>query len=330
MTPPATPPTLTIAVINHHLRGYPADCLESLGAGDPPEGTEFLLIDGCAAAESDAVSERFPHVRVLRMACGDRAAAKNLAVAEAHGEVILLATADTIAPPGAVGLLREFVASLGRPALVSAQLLNENGFRRRTSYLFPCLVREINPFSWVWRRYHLAWHMRGRPPATGPVASVAALHATFLMAQRDLFRELGEFTAGYRFAHEDIDFCRRASERGIDRLVLLNAHAYKTSPQLYGELALSVRVAMEKSLYRLVRATRGPVYSVAFLGVRRAKSLCKWILAAVLNRIIFRCSVLLANEEAVHGAILLMPWREPKLDPIAADVESHVRWERFV
>lgn len=324
-----SPPSLSIAVINFNLRGYPEDCLESLGAAAPQTDTEFLLIHDAAAGEGDRIAQRFPGVRVLRADRGDRATAKNLALAEARGGLVLLVTADTIARPDAVKVLRRFVEGQSSPALVSAQLLCENGMRRRSVYIFPSILREINPFAWLFRRYHRAWH-KGRPPAAGTAAHAAALHATFLMARREVFQQIGPFTEGYRFAHEDVEYSWRASRRGIARLVLMGAHVFKISPQLYGELSVNVRTVMEHSLYRLAGATRGTAYGTAFRSVRMAKSLSKWILASALNRITCGCSVLLANEAAVHAAILGMNLRKPTPASLEPDAESHVRWEYAV
>ena len=317
---------LTVAVINHHLRGYPSDCLAALGAGEPTGDTEFILIQGTAARPAEDVEARFPNVRVIRLDAGDRAAAKDLALREAAGDMVLLITADTLPGPNALRATRTHLESRTDDVLLSAQLLQENGMRRRTAYAFPSIVREINPFTWVLRRYHRSWH-KGRPPHSGTVADAPALHATCLAARRRVFAKIGNFTQGYRFAHEDIEYCARAEKLGIPRQVLLGAHVHKIPPQRYGELPVPVRAAMERSTYRLVRAMHSGAYAVAFCLVRRAKSLCKWAVAAVLNRIIFRCSVLLDIEEHVHRTILLMPWRPEGSRAIPPDVESHVRWE---
>ncbi len=319
-------PALTIAVINHHVWGMPLDCLASLGADRASGDTEFLLVNGSSAKSCEEAVERFPSVQIISAPDGgDRADAKNAALARARGELVLLATADTVAVPGALDRLREFVAAHPPDRLVSAQLLLENGMRRRTRYAFPSLLHEVNLFTWVMRRYHRVWH-KGRPPIEGAVRNAAGLHATFLMARREAFGRVGRFSPGYRFAHEDLEFCRRAAKAGLRRQVFLGAHVFKMPPQLYGELPVPVRVAMERSLYRLVSETHCAAYGAMFRALRQAKSLCKFALSLLLNRATFRCSMLLNSEEAVHRAILCMAWRRPDAG-LPEDVESHVRWE---
>ena len=316
----------TIVVIHHQLQGYPEDCLASLGAvGAMPE-TEFLLVTGSHLEPSSDLLTRFPNVRILYLERGDRAAAKNLALAEARGEFVLLATADTIARDGAIEQLREFTRARSKPAIVSAHLLSENGMRRRTRYAFPSLMREANPFAWIWRWRNRLWR-KGRPPRPGGVMPAPALHASFIMARREVFEQVGRFTSGYRFAHEDIEWCWRARGKGIPRYVLPNAHAFRMPPQLYGELPPAVRVAMYQSLSRLVAATHSASYAVAYRCLTKAKSLCKWMIAGLLNWTICGNSILLANEAEAHSKIWRLAKDATSYTGLSTDIESHVRWE---
>jgi hypothetical protein len=258
-----------------------------------------------------------------------RAAAKNLAVAEARGEFLLLATADTVARPGAVGLLQDFLVRRGAPAVASAQLLSENGTRRRTSFPMPSIAREINPFGWLCRPRRSSGRSSA-PPAGGPAVRAAALHATFLMARRETFRSVGEFAEGYRFAFEDVEWCWRARKKGVELCVCPEAQAFKLPPQLRGELPPEIRADVESSRLRCVRAARGAAYARAFRAVRRSKSLAAWLAAASLNRLLCRSSDLLAHRAAVHREIWRLPADAAPSPDRAPDIESRVAWEMIV
>jgi GT2 family glycosyltransferase len=258
-----------------------------------------------------------------------RAAAKNLAVAEARGEILLLATADTVARPGAVALLQDFIFQRRAPAVASAQLLSENGTRRRTSFPIPSIAREINPFGWLCRPRRSSRRSSG-PPAGGPCVQAAALHATFLMARRETFRSVGDFAEGYRFAFEDVEWCWRARKKGIGLYVCPDARVFKLPPQLRGELPPEIRAGIESSRLRCVRAARGPAYARTFRAVRRSKSLAAWLAAASLNRLLCRSSDLLANRAAVHHALWRLPPDAAPSPDCAPDIESHVAWEMMV
>jgi hypothetical protein len=315
-------PDLTIAIIHHGLRGYPQECIESLAP--LPAGTELLLVQTESAAPVRA------QARVISVRRdSSRAAAKNLAVAEARGEYLLLAAAETVASPGTVERLRKLLGEAGAPAVASARLLQENGMPRRTGFALPSIARELNFFDWLWRQRRFAVRSR-KPPVTGPVRRVQALHATFLMARRETFRSVGEFAEGYRFAFEDLEWSWRAGKKGVALCFCPDAPAYKLAPQLKGELSPEISVALEASQARCVRATRGAAYARAFRAARAAKSLALWLGAAGLNGLFCGASELLANQAAVHRAVWKMrPDAAPGAE-LPADVESCVRWETFV
>ncbi len=315
-------PDLTIAILHHGLSGYPEDCIESLGP--LPAGTELLVVQTDSAAPVRA------EARVISVRReSSRAAAKNLAVAEARGEHLLLATADAVAKPGTVERLRKFLGEAGGPVVVSAHLLQENGMPRRTEFALPSIAREWNFADWLWRQRRFALRSR-KPPVAGPVQRAEALHATFLMARRETFRSVGGFAEGYRFAFEDLEWSWRARRKGIALCFCPEAPAYKLAPQLKGELSPEICVALEVSLLRCVRATRGRAYARAFRATRASKSLALWLGAAGLNRLLGGASELLAHQAAVHRAVWKLRADATPGAELPADVESRVRWETLV
>ena len=315
-------PDLTIAIIHHGLRGYPEECIESLGP--LPSGTELLLVQTDPAAPARAGA------RVISVGReSSRAAAKNLAMAEARGEYLLLATADTMAKPGTVERLRRFLSEAGGSVVASAQLLQENGMPRRTAFALPSVARELNLAGWLRRQWRFAARSR-KPPVAGPVRRADALHATFLMARRETFRTVGEFAEGYRFAYEDLEWSWRARKKGVALYVCPIAPAWKLAPQLKGALSPEVCLALEASQLRCVRATRGPAYARAFRATRVAKSFALWLGAAGLDRLFCGAEEVLARHAAVHRAIWKMRADAPPGADLPADLESRVRWETFV
>ena len=315
-------PDLTIAIIHHGIRGYPQECIESLAP--LPAGTELLLVQADSAAPIRAQARVIPVARDA-----SRAAAKNLAVAEARGEYLLLAASDTLAGPGTVERLRKFVGEAGAPVVASAQLLQENGMPRRTGFALPAIARELDFFGWLWRQRHYAVRS-SKPPAVGPVRRVEALHAAFLMARRETFRSVGEFAEGYRFAFEDLEWSWRAGRKGVALCFCPDAPAYKLAPQLKGALSPALGLALEASQWRCVRAARSAAYARSFRAVRASKSLAIWLAAAALNRLFGGASEFLSNEAAVRRAIWKMrPDATPGAE-LPPDIESRVRWEAFL
>lgn len=323
---PAGMPLLTVAVIHHQWRGYPARAVASV---DLPEGiaVEFLLVTGEAdwMARGPTVEIDGRTVRVVPVTEGDRAAAKNAALREARGEFVLLMSSEMVAAPGAVVALLEFLRGSGANRVAGAQMLNENGFMRRTAFAFPSLARELDPLGWVWRRRHQ--FVRSRPPEPHAPWRVAAERTQFLMARRETFLRVGDFASGYRFSVDDLEWCARARAAGVERWIVPDARAHNLAPQLHGEVPADHRVAMELSLVRLAGAMRGPAYGVAYRSVRRGKTLLKWWASDLWSRLLPVHSNLMASSATVHRAL----WRMPAdLPPPPPDAESQSRWEASI
>ena len=245
-------PDLTIAIIHHRLRGYPQECIEPLAPF--PAGTELLLVQTDSTARTCPPLEQARVIPIGRDS--SRAAAKNLAVAEARGEHLLLATADTVASPGTAEQLRKFLGESNAPAVASAQLLQENGMPRRSGFALPSIARELNFFGWLRRQRRFPIRSR-KPPVAGPPRRAEALHATFLMARRETFRSVGEFAEGYRFGFEDLEWSWRARRKGFALYVCPAAPAYKLAPQLKGELSPELCLALEASKQRCLAPRAG-------------------------------------------------------------------------
>jgi len=320
MTPPASAwPRLTVAVIHCQVRGYPADCLKSLGADRSTPGIEFLLLHG----GGDPIGAAFPEVRRIEMDAGDRAVARNRAVAEAQGEFVLLVSSDTTASREAVERLLAFVASQQERTAASAQLLLENGMRRRTDFRAPSLWTELNPFPGL--RRALASVVRDtRLPLQGPPRRAKALHATFLLARRTTLGDIGAFAEGYRFAFEDIEWCRRLRRCGGRLFIVPEARAFKLAPQQRGGLSPSARVTLERAMRRCVQRTHGRIHTAVYGMIRRMKHLALWPVAAALDVMCGGAEPSIRRAAAVEWA-LLTDWGPPPQLP--ADAESHVRWE---
>lgn len=310
---------LSIAVIHCRLHGYPVDCLRSLTAS-APFGCEFLLVCG-ADLPTEALTKELPALRVLRTR-GDRAEAKNLAVREAHGEAVLLTTSDTIAQPGAVPvLLASLENSAGRELVLSAQILQENGMRRRTVFAIPSPRRELDPR--IAARHLYARIRKGVPPPVGRPYPAPALHATFLMARRATFNRVGAFREGFRFACEDLNWCGRATRLGAQLFIHPEARVFKLAPQLSGPLPPEIRVALESEIWRLAASLGG---GGALRTIRRCKSLIKWLGSVAAHNLLGRRSRFLANAGEAHRRIALMRLRNAPMD-LSDDVESTSRWE---
>lgn len=156
------------------------------------------------------------------------AANVNRGVALATGEAVLVANPDTVAFPGSVRALAEFMADRPRCGVAGPELRYPDGSwqpsRRRFPTVSGTLVRRT-PLRLLLapeRRQRSHYLLDERP--RGPVAADWMLGA-FLLLRRTMLDELGGLDGGFRLYGEDIDLCYRAAKAGWERWIVPQAVA---------------------------------------------------------------------------------------------------------
>ena len=200
-------------VVSH---GHRRDLSSSLPALAPEVDELLVIANTRESAPEDAHGARVhKNDRPLSFAAN-----VNSGIALTSGELVLVANPDAVPSPGAVGLLRDFLAEYPRTGVAGPQLLNPDGTwqpsRRRFPTVGGTLVRRtplralFSPMERQRRHYLLD----ERP--TEPVEADWMLGG-FLMLRRRMLEELGGFDTGFRMYGEEIDLCYRAAKAGWER-----------------------------------------------------------------------------------------------------------------
>jgi GT2 family glycosyltransferase len=198
---------VSAVVISH---GSAAEVAESLPAL-APQVDELVVIANIPGSVPAGV-EAIANDRPLGFAAN-----ANLGVARTSGEAIVLANADTVAEPGAVAALRDFMAAHPRCGVAGPRLIYPDGSPQPSRRRFPTvggtIVRRTPLRRLIAQRRHL--HLDEAAP-TGPVEADWMLGG-FLLLRRAMLEELGGFDARFRLYGEDIDLQYRAMRAGWER-----------------------------------------------------------------------------------------------------------------
>ena len=206
------PARVSAVVVSHRHRAELAESLPALR----PQVDEVVVIANVPGSEPAD-----PGVRVL---ANERplsfAANVNAGVAATSGELVLVANPDSVAEPGAVARLREFMEAHPRCGVAGPGLVDPDGSwqpsRRRFPTVLGTLVRRT-PLRLLWpplERQRGHYLLDDRP--AGPVEADWLLGG-FLMLRRSMLEELGGLDGGFRMYGEDIDLCYRAARAGWER-----------------------------------------------------------------------------------------------------------------
>jgi GT2 family glycosyltransferase len=206
---------VSAVVISHGHAGELAHSLPALA----PQVDELLLI---ANPVPDSVPDELPPgTRVLR---NDRvlsfAANANVGTANTAHELVLIANPDAIAEPGAVAILRDFMAEHRHAGVAGPQMRYSDGSWQASRRSFPTIsatlvrrtpLRLLFPPLEYQRKHYL---LDERPDE--PVQTDTMLGA-FLLQRRAMLEDIGGWDPGYRMYCEDIDLNYRAAKAGWER-----------------------------------------------------------------------------------------------------------------
>jgi len=199
-------------VVTYDALPWIEQCLESVAEVDT-----VVVDNGSGDGTVDVVRERFPAVRVIESENRGLSAGWNTGIRATASEHVLLLNADAWLLDGALSALVAAADRHPRAAAIGPRLENTDGtlqrsvrgyptaWRLATEYLY---LRKLAPRSRALNAFYGAGfdHARER--------EVEWLMGACLLIRRAVFDEVGPFDERYFLFSEEVDWMRRASERG--------------------------------------------------------------------------------------------------------------------
>jgi N-acetylglucosaminyl-diphospho-decaprenol L-rhamnosyltransferase len=187
--------------------------LEAIGSVVDEPHVETIVFDNASTDGSPkAVGKRFPRMKLIQSAQNlGFAAGVNRGAAQANGQALLVFNSDARLEPGALDLLLEFLDRSPRAALVSPSLTYTDGAPQAAAFRFPGLIQVALDLFPIPRLTDT--RLNGRINATQPRQIGHPLGACMLI-KRAAWEDVGPLDEGYFMYLEEIDWCRRARNRG--------------------------------------------------------------------------------------------------------------------
>jgi GT2 family glycosyltransferase len=214
---------VAVILLNYRRADLVADCLTSLAAECAgASGIEVVVVDNDSADGSAArIAETIrTHgwggwARLVESPVnGGFSAGNNLGIRAVRAEFYLLLNSDTLVRPGALAALLASMRREPRVGLLGPRLEFPDGTPQESCFRFHSPFSELmaaaatGPVSRLLRRYQIALPAADAPHDT-PWISFACV-----MIRAALLREIGPLDEGYFMYFEDVDYCRRAWQKG--------------------------------------------------------------------------------------------------------------------
>jgi GT2 family glycosyltransferase/O-antigen/teichoic acid export membrane protein len=203
------PPTTSLIIVSYETREATLACVASF-LEDAPVDTELIVVDNASGdGTAAALEETFPRVRVLPQAENlGFARAANLGARAAGGERLFFVNSDSLARPGSLQRMAEFLDAHPEVAAAVPRLVYRDGT------IQPNVSRMPTPRS-IAVEYLLGriGDPYGLIELTEPVP-VEACSGAALLIRAEAFWAAGGFHEEYFMYVEDVELCRRLAEQG--------------------------------------------------------------------------------------------------------------------
>jgi len=215
----ATPPVLSIILVNWNTRDLLRACLRSLAAHPATGLTEIIVVDNASAdGSAEMLRSEFPAVTLI---ANDRnagfAEGNNQGLARAQGEFLLLLNPDTEVRPGALDVLIVFLRAHPEAGAVAPRLEYPDGRLQYSCRAFPWPgylwaqglgLARLFPRSRTFGGYQMTWW------AHDAAREVDQPMASALLVRRAAYQAVGGFDPAFPIYFNDVDWCWRMRQAG--------------------------------------------------------------------------------------------------------------------
>lgn len=214
---------IDVIIVNWNSGPLIRKCIEALNSAATTLPQLNVIVVDNASSDGSGIGLRAKNFRLTLLRNEDNvgfAAACNQGVAAGSAPVILLLNPDVrVESPEAIRIPLDLITSRQGDSLAGCgiQLRKEDGTVATTRSRFPTPGRVFGWMTgldrflpWIFQPQFLPVEAHSM---SGPVDVVMG---AFFMVRRSLYESLGGFSPRFFVYYEDVDFCRRAKDRGYD------------------------------------------------------------------------------------------------------------------
>jgi GT2 family glycosyltransferase len=211
---------LAVVIVNYRTPDDVSASVASIERTAADVVAEIVVVDNASGdGSAQLLRERHPAIRVLEQ--GENrgfAAGVNAGFRASSASHVLVLNPDTEVRPGALAALLDHLRANPRVGVAAPLLLETHGAVRLDSYkglpsLWSLFCGAFFPLGGVLlgTRFHPELRARGDSDRGGPVARVCG---SAMAIRREAFDQAGPMDEGYFLYFEEVDWQRRAAERG--------------------------------------------------------------------------------------------------------------------
>lgn len=221
-------PDVSIIIVSWNVADLLRDCLMSIRTAGQGLALEVIVIDNHSTdGSTDLVQREFPEVHLFPQSENlGFSRAVNIGIHASHGRTLFLLNPDATLNATTLPTLLGYLDSHADVGIVGPNIVNADGSRQISVNRFPTFLDQaiiLTKLDHVWhnlapiRDYTYADTSFDKPTRVDQVKGAAYLF------RRTLLDELGTFDERFFLWFEEVDYCRRAANKGIGTVIVPNA-----------------------------------------------------------------------------------------------------------
>ncbi len=217
-----------IVIVNYRTADLAIDCLRSLSVQVSDfKNIQITVVDNNSGDDSvlrlNAALERegwMPWVAVMALdrnggfACGNNASIRAALASTEPVDYVMLLNPDTVALPGAIKALVEFMDTHPHAGIAGSQLENADGSVECSAHTFPSPLSELDGAARLGVLSHLLRRYVVAPPSRVYAHPCDWVSGASMIIRRQVIEDIGLMDEKYFLYFEEVDFCRRAHQAG--------------------------------------------------------------------------------------------------------------------
>jgi N-acetylglucosaminyl-diphospho-decaprenol L-rhamnosyltransferase len=216
---------LAVVIVNFRTGDLVVDCLKSLMVAETvPEHTRIVVVDGASGDNSvERIAEAIEthgwdeRVSLLPLdvnggfAYGNNRGIEHAIALFGKPRYVLLLNPDTVARPGAIMPLLEFMDAHPAAGIAGSRLEDPDGTRQACAFRFPSIAAEFEseirfgPVTRLLSRWQIAPEMSDQPSPIDWVSGAC------MIVRMEVLEHIGRLDESYFLYYEEVDFCIRAA-----------------------------------------------------------------------------------------------------------------------
>ena len=303
---------ISVIIVSWNTAQLLLGCLRSLTCGANRHPIEIIVVDNASTDGSpEAVQREFPNVTLIQneMNLGF-AKANNIGIRKCTGRYICLINSDVVVTEGCLDRMCAYMEQHPSIAVLGPQILNSDSTIQLSCREFPTLwnslyrVMALDTIFPSWRLFGGLMRYWGHDTTR----CVDVLSGCFWMVRRKTLNEVGLLDEEFFMYSEDVDYCKRCSQKGWEIVYFPGAKAVH-----YGEASSShspTRFSLEmlKANLQYWRKHHSRPAQVVFLGICLFHQIRRVIQGTVLYLLkpSEKKNILVRTKASVAGALWLL------------------------